>query len=79
VLHADVPLSANQFIAIGRIVEAHVAEEFVLDATKHHFDTPALELIGAMHAAKWYSRTSDRFSMDRPTWADWIKRPKVGT
>lgn len=30
VLHADVPLSSNQFIAIGRIVQAHVAEEFVL-------------------------------------------------
>jgi flavin reductase (DIM6/NTAB) family NADH-FMN oxidoreductase RutF len=76
VLHADVPLSANQFIAIGRIVQAHVADEFVLDAAKHLFDTPALKLIGAMHAAKWYSRTSDRFAMDRPTWVDWVKRQK---
>jgi hypothetical protein len=33
-----------------------------------------LRLIGAMHAAKWYARTSDRFAMDRPTWADWINR-----
>jgi flavin reductase (DIM6/NTAB) family NADH-FMN oxidoreductase RutF len=74
VLHADVPLSANQFIAIGRIVQAHVAEEFVLDTVKHLFDTPALQLIGAMHAAKWYSRTSDQFAMERPTWADWVKR-----
>jgi flavin reductase (DIM6/NTAB) family NADH-FMN oxidoreductase RutF len=76
VLHAEVPLSANQFIAIGRIVRAHVADEFVLDAPKHLFDTPALQLIGAMHAAKWYSRTSNLFAMDRPTWADWINRQK---
>jgi flavin reductase (DIM6/NTAB) family NADH-FMN oxidoreductase RutF len=76
VLHAEVPLSTNQFIAIGRIVRAHVADEFVLDAPKHLFDTPALQLIGAMHAAKWYSRTSNLFAMDRPTWADWINRQK---
>jgi flavin reductase (DIM6/NTAB) family NADH-FMN oxidoreductase RutF len=77
VLHADVPLSASQFIAIGRIVQAHVADEFVVDASKHVFDTPALGLIGAMHAARWYSRTSERFAMDRPTWADWVEQGKV--
>ena len=76
VLHAEVPLSTNQFIAIGRIVRAHVVDKFVLDAPKHLFDTPALQLIGAMHAAKWYCRSSDRFTMDRPTWADWVKRQK---
>lgn len=76
VLHADVPLSTNQFIAIGRIVRAHVANEFVLDSAKQVFDTPALRLIGAMHAAKWYCRTSDRFAMDRPTWADWVKHKR---
>ena len=74
VLHSEVPLSTNQFIAIGRIVRAHVADEFVLAAPKHLFDTPGLQLIGAMHAAKWYARTSDRFAMDRPTWADWVRR-----
>ena len=71
-LHADVPLSANQFIAIGRIVRAHVADEFVVDGAKQVFDTPALRLIGAMHGARWYCRTSDRFAMDRPTWAGWL-------
>ena len=75
-LHTEVPLSANQFIAIGRIVEAHVADQFVLDAGKQRFDTPALRLIGAMHAAKWYSRTTDQFAMDRPTWTEWLNRKK---
>jgi flavin reductase (DIM6/NTAB) family NADH-FMN oxidoreductase RutF len=74
VLHTDIPLSPNQFIAIGRVVHAHVEDAFVLDADQFIFDTPALRLIGAMHAAKWYARTSDRFAMDRPIWADWINR-----
>ena len=77
VLHADVPLSVNQFIAIGRIVRAHVADEFVVDGAKQIFDTPGLRLFGAMHAAKWYCRTSGRFAMDRPIWADGVKHKSV--
>lgn len=67
----DVPLSSNQYIAIGRIVHAHVADEVVVDAGKHLFDTPAMKLIGGMHGARWYARTSDCFAMDRPAWATW--------
>lgn len=73
VLHSMVELSENQFIAIGRIVSAHIADRYVIDGANGKFDTPAFKLIGAMHAAKWYSRTSDRFAMDRPTWADRVK------
>jgi flavin reductase (DIM6/NTAB) family NADH-FMN oxidoreductase RutF len=76
-LHASVPLGPSNSIAIGRILEAHVADEFVLDADKQIFDTPKLRLIGSMHAAKWYARTSDRFAMERPTWAEWVKQGKV--
>ena len=76
-LHTSVPLGPNQSIAIGRIVQAHVGDEFVLDAEKHVFDTPQLKLIGSLHAAKWYARTSDRFAMERPTWAEWVKQGKV--
>ena len=43
-LHADVPLSANQFIAIGRIVRAHVTDESVLDGAEQVFDTPPGDL-----------------------------------
>jgi flavin reductase (DIM6/NTAB) family NADH-FMN oxidoreductase RutF len=76
-LHTSVPLGPNQSIVIGRIVLAHVADAFVLDAKRYLFDTPNLKLIGAMHAAKWYARTSDRFEMERPTWANWVKQGKV--
>jgi flavin reductase (DIM6/NTAB) family NADH-FMN oxidoreductase RutF len=67
----EVTLSRNQFIAIGRIVHAHVADAVVVDAGKHVFDTPGMKLIGGMHGARWYTRTTDCFAMDRPTWATW--------
>jgi flavin reductase (DIM6/NTAB) family NADH-FMN oxidoreductase RutF len=70
----DIPLSTNQFIAIGRIVSAHVADQIVLDAATYQFDTPRLNLIGGMHGAKWYARTNDLFAMERPTWADWSRQ-----
>lgn len=76
-LHASVPLSANQVILIGRIVQAHVVDRAVIDPHEPVLDTPALRLIGGMHGAKWYSRTSDLFAMERPSWADWQRQGKV--
>lgn len=76
-LYEEVALSTNQFIAIGRIVAAHVSDAFVIDASKHAFDTPRFKLIGAMHTTKWYARTTDRFAMDRPTWDDWTKQGRI--
>lgn len=61
----------NQTIIVGQVINAFVADEFVTDAAHGVVDTPQLKLIGAMHAAKWYARTSDRFEMIRPTWAGW--------
>jgi hypothetical protein len=61
-------------VALGQIVQAHVRDEDVLDRDSGLIDTPALKLIGGMHGAKWYTRTSDRFEMERPTWAEWSKR-----
>jgi flavin reductase (DIM6/NTAB) family NADH-FMN oxidoreductase RutF len=77
VLHSTVPLSANQLIILGRIVHAHVSDDIVLDVREPLLDTNAMRLIGGMHGAKWYTRTSDLFAMDRPTWNDWIREGKV--
>jgi flavin reductase (DIM6/NTAB) family NADH-FMN oxidoreductase RutF len=74
VLHSTVPLSTNQLIIIGRIVHAHASDEIVLDAREPLLDTNAMHLIGGMHGAKWYTRTSDLFAMERPTWSDWVLR-----
>lgn len=40
-------------------------------------NTLGLKLIGGMHGARWYARTSDLFAMDRPTWAQWVAAGKV--
>lgn len=77
VLHSTIPLSAGQFIIVGRAVHAHVNDELVLDAEAPLIDTRAMHLIGGMHGTKCYTRTSDLFSMDRPSWRDWLERGKV--
>jgi flavin reductase (DIM6/NTAB) family NADH-FMN oxidoreductase RutF len=77
VLHTTVPLSPNQLIIVGRVVQAHVRDELVQDAREPVLDTNAMHLIGGMHGAKWYTRTSDQFSMDRPNWADWVREGKA--
>jgi flavin reductase (DIM6/NTAB) family NADH-FMN oxidoreductase RutF len=69
-LQAAVTTGPRQVLAIGRVLAFHIDDAFVLDAARGHLDTPAMGLIGRMHGAGWYARTTDRFRMDRPSWAD---------
>src|SRR5579871_4305956 len=69
-VHSKMPLSDNQVLVVGNIVQAHVADQYVIDPKEPAFDTPAFRLVGAMHGAKWYAKLSDRFEMERPTWAE---------
>ncbi|WP_343527897.1 flavin reductase family protein [Sphingomonas sp.] len=57
---------ANQFAALAEIVHAHIADAFVSDATRLHFDIAAMNLISRLHGAGWYGRQSDTFEMLRP-------------
>lgn len=77
VLHTTVPLSPNQLIIVGRVVQAYARDALVRDPREPLLDTNAMQLIGGMHGAKWYARTSDQFAMDRPTWADWVREGKA--
>src|ERR1700683_75819 len=61
----------NQAIIVGQIVHAYVDDRYVRDAERGVIDTPELNLFGAMHGARWYAKLTDRFAMDRPTWAEW--------
>lgn len=72
-LHTTIPLSPNQLLIVGRVVQAHAGDEFVLDAQGPVLDTNAMHLIGGMHGTKWYVRTSDQFTMERPTWAERVR------
>jgi flavin reductase (DIM6/NTAB) family NADH-FMN oxidoreductase RutF len=55
-----------QTVVIGRVVAAHIADAVVLDAERGYIDTPALGLIGRMHGAGWYARSTDLFQLERP-------------
>ena len=60
-----VELGKETGLVLGRILAMHVRDEFVLDPVKHHIDTPGLKLLGRMHGAGWYARTTDLFEMKR--------------
>jgi flavin reductase (DIM6/NTAB) family NADH-FMN oxidoreductase RutF len=76
-LLTSISFGLNQVIVAGQIVHAYVEDRFVLDRARGLIDTPELKLIGGMHGAKWYARLSDRFEMERPTWAGWVREGKV--
>jgi flavin reductase (DIM6/NTAB) family NADH-FMN oxidoreductase RutF len=76
-LTTSLSFAANQAVVFGQVLSAFVADTFVLDADRGLIDTPALKLIGGMHGARWYTRTSDRFAMERPTWAEWVRQGRV--
>jgi hypothetical protein len=59
-------------------VAAQIHDEVILDVERCHIDTPKLRLIGRMHGAGWYARTSDLFEMPRIKLDDWIRRKKEG-
>lgn len=55
-----------QTVVIGQVLAAHIYDAFVMDAARGYIDSPALELIGRMHGAGWYARSSDLFQLERP-------------
>jgi flavin reductase (DIM6/NTAB) family NADH-FMN oxidoreductase RutF len=61
----------GQMIVVGEVIIAHIDDRFILDRERLHFDTPAMQLIGRMHGAGWYARTSDLFQLERPSWQKW--------
>jgi flavin reductase (DIM6/NTAB) family NADH-FMN oxidoreductase RutF len=69
----SISFGPNQAIIAGEIVHAYVEDQFVSDPVRGLIDTPELKLIGGMHGAKWYAKLSDRFEMERPTWAKWVR------
>lgn len=71
-----VEFSPENALVLGRVVAIHVRDEAVLDAEKHHIDTPALKLIGRMHSSGWYARTTDLFKMDRISREAWQPHSK---
>jgi len=69
--------NSDQAVIFGEVITAFVSDDFVLDAAHGIVDAPKLDLFGAMHAARWYCSTADRFEMIRPTWKQWVDEGKV--
>jgi flavin reductase (DIM6/NTAB) family NADH-FMN oxidoreductase RutF len=69
-----VELGRDNGLVLGRVLAMHVRDDLVLDPAKNYIDTPRLKLIGRMHGAGWYARTSDLFQMDRIPRGNWILR-----
>jgi flavin reductase (DIM6/NTAB) family NADH-FMN oxidoreductase RutF len=66
-----VELGPNNGLVLGRVVAMHVRDDAVIDASKNYIDTPRLNLIGRMHGAGWYARTTDLFEMPRISLEKW--------
>jgi flavin reductase (DIM6/NTAB) family NADH-FMN oxidoreductase RutF len=71
-----IDLGPEQSLVLGRVLAMHVRDEAVIDPVRHHIDTPKLKLIGRMHGAGWYARTSDLFKMDRIPRENWKLRSR---
>ncbi len=63
-------------VVLGQIVTLHIGDEFI-DAERLHVDAPAMQLIARMHGAGWYTRSTDRFQLARPTYEEWHAEQKV--
>jgi flavin reductase (DIM6/NTAB) family NADH-FMN oxidoreductase RutF len=71
---AIVEVAVDRAIVLGRVLAMHVRDDCVLDAKRCYIDTPKLDLIGRMHGAGWYARTTDRFEMPRIPVGAWKLR-----
>jgi len=76
-VHTSLTFSPRQAIVIGRVVHAHVHDQYVLDGERCYIDSPKLKLVGRMHGSGWYTRSNDQFVLERPEWADWVRAGKV--
>jgi flavin reductase (DIM6/NTAB) family NADH-FMN oxidoreductase RutF len=66
-----VELGPHNGLVLGRVVAMHVRDDSVIDPARNYIDTPKLKLIGRMHGAGWYARTTDLFEMPRIPLEKW--------
>ncbi len=66
-----VEVGVDRAVVMGKILAMHIRDDCVMDAERCYVDTPRLDLIGRMHGAGWYARTTDRFEMPRIPVDDW--------
>lgn len=68
VLHA-IETGPHQMAVIAQVLHAHIRDEFIEDPERLYIDSVGMKLLARMHGAGWYSRQTDLFQLQRPTWA----------
>lgn len=84
-LLVNLQLAAGKNIIIGEAIHMHIRDD-LFDAEKNYILAEKARLIGRMHGAGWYARTSDLFDLPRLTpdekrtryGVDGIERPPMG-
>ena len=71
VLHGEVALGESNALILGRVLCMHLRDDALIDAERLHVATEQLGLVGRMHGAGWYARTSDLFQLPRLTLDQW--------
>ena len=69
-LFQAIEVSAAATVVLGEVITMHIEDRFV-DPKRLHVDTLGMKLVARMHGAGWYTRSTDLFQLERPTWADW--------
>jgi flavin reductase (DIM6/NTAB) family NADH-FMN oxidoreductase RutF len=67
-------INTDRSLVLGRVLAAHVRDDCVLNKDRCYIDTPKLDLVGRMHGAGWYARTTDLFETPRIKVDDWKRR-----
>ncbi len=71
---ALIDLNPTRTLILGKILAMHVRDDCVLNPTRCHINTPKLDLVGRMHGAGWYARTTDLVEIPRISVDAWNKR-----
>lgn len=61
-----IPIGTHRLV-LGEVLAVQIRDDCMLDPARLYVDTPKLNLVGRMHGAGWYARTTDRFDMPRVT------------
>jgi flavin reductase (DIM6/NTAB) family NADH-FMN oxidoreductase RutF len=70
-----VELNTDRSLVMGKVVAMHVRDDCVMDRSRCYIDTPKLDLIGRMHGAGGYVRTTEQLDIRRIRPEDWKMVP----
>lgn len=67
-LHQTIDTGGSSIIVLAHVIYAHIRTEAFANLERLYIDPHKLRLIGRMHGANGYCRTTDIFTIDRKSW-----------